>query len=261
MSGRHFIHNVDRGHPITRGLIEGVSVVHKFGAGTVGTTYAPIARGAIYRTPQVSAATTLRVKAGNINDTAAGSGARAVTLIGINSSGEEIEETIATNGTSAGTASTNSFMRIFRAYISASGTYATQSVGSHAADVVIENSAGTEDWATIALDGFPMGQTEIGAYTIPIGKTGYIQDINLTVDASKSTSIIGFRRNNILETAAPYSAMRSFFEAIAITGDIDFRPSTPIGPFPALTDIGFMAKVGATTGTVEVNFEIILIDS
>ena len=48
-------------------------IENKFGDNTaVGTSYVPITGNGIYRTPQVSGATTLRVKAGgDANDTAA----------------------------------------------------------------------------------------------------------------------------------------------------------------------------------------------
>ena len=65
---------------VQRGNVPGASVVHKFGRNAAVTTMAPIAFGGVYQTPQPASATTLRVKAGNTNDTAAGSGAREITI-------------------------------------------------------------------------------------------------------------------------------------------------------------------------------------
>ncbi len=72
---------------ISRGLVDGQSVVHKFGRGVVGTSFVPIAFGNIYRTPQPANATALRVKAGDANDTAAGTGAREVMVQGLSATG------------------------------------------------------------------------------------------------------------------------------------------------------------------------------
>ena len=230
---------------------------HKFGHNAaVSTSYEPVSNGGIYRTPQVSGATALRIKAGNVNDTAAGSGAQEITLVGLDQTGAEITSVLATAGTSASSATSETFIRLYRAFISGSGTYATQSVGSHAADIVIENAAGSEDWATIELGGFAEGQTEIAAYTVPLGFTGYIRNIHVSADSNKAASIYGFKREGILETSPPYPAMRTWEQFHGILGEESIVPIHPFGPFPELTDVGFLANVGAQTGEVDVDFEI-----
>lgn len=249
------------GYAIGTGLVSGRSVVHKFGRNTaVGTTFVPVAIGGIYRTPQVSAATTLRVKAGNAADAADGNGARSIYLQGLDATGALIEETIATNGNSAGTASSQSFLRLFRAYVASSGTYASATAGSHQAAIVIENGSGGTNWATIDAANFPKGQTEIGVYTVPLGKTAHIPSLKIFVDSSKTATIIFFQRQNILETAVPYSAMREVAAYVGVKDGFIVKPYAPFGPFPALTDIGFMARVTSTTADVSVNFELILTD-
>ena len=234
------------------------SVVHKFGRNdAVGTSYEPVSVGGIYRTPQVSGATALRVKAGNANDASDGSGARTIFLEGIDENGDLASETISTNGESAGTASTTTFIRLFRAYVATTGTYATASAGSHAASIVIENSAGTEDWLTIDVTGYPRSQSEIAAYTVPNGKEAYIKNIFLYVESTKPTDILFYRRQNILDTSVPYQAARLVYEAIGVDGPIALARDMPIGPFPANTDIGFLAQA-ANSAEVSVNFDILL---
>jgi hypothetical protein len=249
-------------YAMARGDVPGMSIVHKFGANSaVGTSFAPVTDGGIYRTPQVSGATALRVKAGgNANDTAAGSGAREITLIGLDETGEEITETVATAGASASSSTSATFIRLYRVFVSASGSYATSAAGSHSGDIVIENGAGTEDWATIASSGFPAGQSEIACYTVPLGKRAFVQSIFVTVDSNKRADVIGFQRPNILETAAPYSAMRKFVELPAVSGEEQITPTSPMGPYAALTDIGFMSKVASGVAAVDVDFEILLED-
>lgn len=238
------------------------SVVHKFGANlAVSTSYVPVTIGGVYQTPQPASATQLRVKAGgNAADTAGGNGAREITLQGLNASGELIEEAIATAGASASGNTTNSFMRLFRAYVSASGTYATQSAGSHSDAITIENSGGGTDWLTIDATGFPKGQSEVGAYSVPLGKRAFVPSIIISVDSTKTADVLFFQRQNILEAAAPYSAMRVVLQLGGVSGEETFYPKSPLGPFPPLTDIGFLAKVASTTAEVDVDFEIILVD-
>lgn len=236
-------------------------VIHKFGHNSlIGATFSPISFGGVYRTPQVSGATQVRVKAGNTNDTAVGTGARTVQIEGINATGELTTEVLTTNGTSAGTNSVNSYIRIFRAFVVSSGTYASQTAGSHAADVVIENAAGTEDWVTINSSSFSDSQSDVGAYTVPKGKAAYITKISYSVDTAKVTSFILFKRDNILQTAAPYSPMRKQLGIASAARDTSIVYDIPLGPFEEHTDIGFMAKVASGTAEASVQFDILLRD-
>ena len=249
------------GMHLVAGDFAGHSVVHKFGENdNVGTSMVPVAHGGLYPTPQVSGATTLRIKAGNAADTAGGAGARELTLEGVDETGAFATETLATNGTSAGTAGSITFLRLYRAWVSASGTYATSSSGSHVGDITIENGSGGTDWSIISVNGFAESQTNTAAYTVPLGMTAYIPSFSVTTDASKSTDILLFKRENILETAAPYTAMRTLFHTTGVSGTQALHPETPMGPFPALTDIGFMAELSTGTGAVSVDFEIILME-
>ena len=246
---------------VEKGNIPGHYVVHKFGRNTaVGTTFVPVTRGGIYQTPQAGSANTLRIKAGgDANDTAAGTGARQITLIGLNASGAEITETLATAGESASSATSNSFIRLYRAYVSQSGTYATASAGSHAAAITIENGSGGTDWASIEANGFPKAQTEIGAYSIPTGYTAYMLAADIHADTSKTTEILLFQRPGILKTSAPYDAMR--LVDTQIIKDQDEVSVTVSGgiPFAGESDVGFMAKVDAGTAQVSIGFTLLLV--
>lgn len=246
---------------IARGQIVGHSLVNKFGTNNnIGSTMVPITLGGVYRTPQVGGATALRIKAGgNANDTAAGTGAREVTLQGLDETGALVTETLATAGISASALTTTTFLRLFRAWVSASGTYATAAAGSHAAAITIENGTGGTDWATIGSFGFPQGQSQIACYSVPLGYTAYFTDCHYSVESGKSPDILMFKRENILETAAPYSAMRVvfFLEGTAGAGTVRYNEAPIV--FPELTDIGFMATVATSTAKIDIEFNLILV--
>lgn len=246
---------------IARNNITRVSTVHKFGRNaSVGTSFVPITNGGVYQTPQSGSATTLRIKAGgNANDAAAGSGAREVTLIGLDENWNEVTEAVATAGASASAATTATFTRLYRAYVSASGTYATAAAGSHSADITIENGAGGTDWATISATDFPRSQSEIATYSVPTGYTAYVQYVLVNVDTNKVGDILGFQRASINQTAAPYDAMRIFLELGGVTGEDEVQPRTPMGPFVGPCDVGFMGKVSTGTGEIDIDFEILLV--
>lgn len=246
---------------IAKGLTPYHSIIHKFGkSAAIGTAFSPVSIGNIYQTPQPAGATALRIKAGgNANDTAAGSGAQEITLQGLDETGTVVTEAVATAGASASSATATTFIRLFRAYVSASGTYATSSAGSHADDIVIENGAGGTDWATIDSTDFARSQTEIGAYSIPAGYDGYLMNTVGFTDSSKITTILFFQRTGILSAAAPYDAMRVVFEERVEGGGFEFKPEVPI-KFAGPCDVGFLAKVNTSTAEVDVDFELIIVE-
>lgn len=246
------------GLDVSRGNVQGVRVVHVFGRNTaIGETFTPVTRSGVYRTPQVSGATALRIKAGgNAADTANGSGARAVSLVGINAAGDLIEETLATAGASASAPTAKTFIRLLDAQVVSSGTYATQAAPSHVGNIVIEAAAGGADWALISDGSFPRGDTEIGVYTTPKGRSAYVQSIRLASDADKKANIVLFKRSGILEIAAPYSAMTLVAEFPAVSGSVTVDYDPPLA-FPELTDFGFLASVSASTVDVTVAFDVI----
>ncbi|GAG59516.1 unnamed protein product [marine sediment metagenome] len=246
---------------VAKGNVPGHSLIHKFGHyDSVGTSFVPLCSGGIYRTPQVAGATALRIKAGDVADDAAGVGAREVTIQGLDETGALVTEAVATAGVSASANTSATFIRFFRAWVSASGTYASQTAGSHAADIVIENAAGSEDWGTIEFAPFPKAQTEIGAYSVAIGVTAYLLSATVFSDTSKTTTVIFFQRTNILQTAAPYDGMRIVFDATVEGGATENKPKAPQGPFAGPCDLGFMGAVGVGSAGVTIDFELLLVE-
>lgn len=248
-----------------RGLASGQESIKKFGRNpSVGTSYVPIAIGGNYRTPQSGNATTLRIKAGgDANDDAAGSGARSLRVIGVDENFNFASEVIATVGTSASLPTTTNFLRLHTCIVEESGTYATASAGSHEGVIVIEDSAGTEDWAVIDATDFPKSRSEIGCYTIPANKTGYIKLRDVSIDSGKTIDLIFFARKNADQTAPPYAAMEAQSVVNGVSGgSVESFGSVdvPFGPYEGPTDVGFMAKVSSGTASVSVEFEIFIIN-
>lgn len=239
------------GFDIARGIADGHRVIRQFGRNdAVGGTFVPIVRGGNYRTPQVSGATTLRIKSGgNANDTATGTGARAVTLVGLDAAGRVITETLATAGASASAATTQAFLRLTDAFVSASGTYASQTAGSHAGTITIENGAGGTDWAVIADTDIARADAEIGVYSVPVNRSFYLMRVRLQIDEANKSNVVLFRRTGILQTAAPYDGMVMLEEYPAASGSLQFDYDPPIR-VPQLSDVGLMAKSSSSTITV-----------
>lgn len=246
------------GLDIARGLASGCAGSFRFGRNTaIGLPYTPVTRSGFYRTPQSTGAVALRVKAGgNANDTANGSGAREITLIGLDATGEVITQILATAGESASAATSKTFIRLTSAYVSKSGTYATQTAGTQAGTITIENSSGTEDWAVIADGALGKGVSEIGAYTTPRNRSAAINRVTISSDSDKKANVVMFQRQNILEIAAPYSPMSLVVEFPQSAGLIEIEFDPPLY-FPPLCDFGFLASVSASTVDVSIGMNIV----
>jgi hypothetical protein len=245
---------------VAKGNVVGHSLVNKFGFNElVGTTLVPVTTGGMYATP--STAQVLEILSDDANDTALGTGAREITITGLDASWNEQVITVAMNGT-APVAVPGTWLRVYRAAVSGSGTYATATAGSHAGDVTIRGTGAGATWAIIAVtdSGFPAGQTEIAAYTVPAGFTGYLLDKHTTVNTAKEPpDIIWFRRENADTAVAPFSAMRVFERHTGVSTEVTYHPHAAAVTLPEKTDVGVMAHVTSLTTAISVEFQLLLV--
>jgi len=247
--GRDFLTEVHRGN------ITGLSCVHKFGANhsvpngsfAFVTTLGQTAHA-------LSAATTVRIKAGgNVADTSAGAGARELTVQGIDDSLNEVTETITTAGASASSATTTSFWRVHRMWVSATGTYGDNNTG----DIVVENSGGGTDICTLEAG---KGQSEDAIWTVPTGKTAYLMSIHITVDASKPADVRMYVRENMDDTTAPMTAKRMKKNFLGLTGTNVYKPKGMNTSVIGAGDIWVEAQGGGAQTSVSVDFELLVVD-
>jgi len=245
---------------IAKGNIPGHTVTNKFGHyDSIGTTMIPVASGGVYQVP--TSAQSLELISTAAADNQAGIGARTIYIEGVDANWDFQSVTAnmhATDGTIA-EAVTGTWLRIFRMYVVDTGTYASSTAGSHQGTITLQNSGGGVVWGVLeSHGGFPLGQSQIGAYTVPSGKTAYVGNITTETDSSKSVDIVFFKRINANVIAAPYGAMRAQAAFTGITDNQDLMTKTWKGPFPEYTDLGFMAiRSSAGSSSVSVDFEII----
>ena len=241
---------------VQKGNIAGHSMVHKFGRNP------SVPNASFEGVNQLSAtfnfltaATTVRIKAGgNAADTAAGAGAREITIEGLDNTGAAATETIATAGAAASSATSTSFWRVFRASVSSCGTYGA----ANTAAVIIENSGGGTDLITILTE---EGQSKYGAYAIPLGKTGYLLDVLVEADAAKAADFRVCTREDLTDaSSAPFSAVQVKLYFDGVLGQAAIDPHSPIFSLPALTDIWIEAEGGGAGTEVSCDFEILLVD-
>lgn len=237
---------------VASGLVDGYSIVHKFGRNTnVANGVWSFVDNLAHTVWPISAATTVRVKAGNAADTADGAGAREITVVGLDENCDVQTETIATAGESASDATTVTFLRPYRAYVSSAGTYG----GSNTAAVVIENGSGGTN--LIRIDAGE-GQTSFCAYTIPAGYTGLVTSFRAEVDASKAADIRLRTRDNADDSSVPVSAVRTRMYFDGVKGSIDYEPIGGVAVLGAKTDVWVEAEGSGAITEVSASFSVLL---
>jgi hypothetical protein len=159
----------DQDTAIASGVVSGVSIVNKFGKNSDVDIAAPEdvwSGGGLY--PFQTSAQALEIVSDSIEDDSTGTGAFTVEVQGLDSNYNLQNESVDMDGTTAVDLA-YTYIRVFRAKVLTSGTNDTN-VGNITVRV---DGAG----ATQAVIDAGAGQTLMAIYTIPAGKTGFIQHV------------------------------------------------------------------------------------
>lgn len=249
---------------VKKGNIAGHRVVDKFGSSIAVTnaSFVPIAHGEVYQVP--TTAQSLEFVSDDTQDALDDIGMHELTIEGLDANWALQTEVVAAHATDGliAVAIPGTWMRVFRAYVSKSGTYASLTSPSHQGNITIRNSGAGVTWARIINTGIPHGQTQIGAYSVPAGEVAYLGETNISTETSKAVDVFGFRRPVANDITSSYDGtMRSFTEIIGLEGGQSYSSKTWKGPFDQYTDLGYLAKRTSTgTASVSIDFEILLIN-
>lgn len=246
---------------IAQGNVPGKRLIRIVGFDdNVTTTKKDIGNTGVFHT-WLQSADSVQAISTNVNDTSGGSGARVITVFGLDDDFLEVQEDITMNGTTLTSSTTQTFRRINDIVVKETGTYASSNSGSNAGDITLSTTTGSFELAHI-LDGIGTGRDGFARYTIPAGKTGFIKRISLSVDGKKSTNVFSFSRGNADVVSAPFSPkfLRGRFIGISASLELDLNGEEAI--LPEMTDFWFCANVdSAPVGSISLSASIILIDN
>lgn len=244
---------------LSNGEVSGITRIDKFGAGTIGTSLVPISGASTYQTP--TSAVALEFVSDDANDGIGGTGAQTVSITGIGSDFNEITQELTTNGLTPVPVDIN-LLRMYRWKVISTGSYANETTGSHIGNLTIRGLGGGVIWDIIENTPFPAGQSHIGAYTIPRGKTGFLVEKSLSVDSNKSVNVYFFCRDHIDDITSPYTGVMRLIERdFGITGTASMPFTLLKGPFIGPVDIGALAQVSVATAEISISFSLLLLDT
>ena len=240
--------------PIANGDVDGYAAIHKFGRNpNVGNAPETVwMHGGKYQYLAVDSPSTLYAYSANAQDSASGTGARTITIQGLDNNFNEIEETV----TVGGAATTLEFLRVYRAFVATAG-----SLNTNIGDVLISTASGgtgtvLADIGTIGTGTtFGLGQTQLALYTIPAGKTGYLTTWNVGCAPmnNKATVLLKSRE---LDGDAPFRTK----DIVDLVGGYHTQHYSIPLRFPEKTDIEVVAA-GDTGTIISSSFDVILVDN
>lgn len=194
-------------------------------------------------------AETVNVVSTDVNDTSAGTGARTVEIFGLDSSYDEISETITLNGTT-NVESSNSYLRLHRMIVRTAG-----SGGMNAGAISATQSSSAIKMAQINIGN---NQTLMAVYTIPNGKDAFI--LQLTMSVNKATSV----GSNMYFRVRP---LNEVFQIKNITGGHSNGSTRVERSFPvplaiaAKSDLIISADSSANNADISATMDILLVST
>lgn len=204
--------------------------------------------GKIYGWPTSAQAVCIAL-GGDPRDIAGGSGARTITIEGLDDNWNEATASLATNGLLESEQTTTLFRRINRVWVSACGTYG----GSNDGAIAIQNATSRDVLAYIKAGA---GQTQQSMYSVPSRKRAYLTNIIPSITRGMPHDVILYQRTNADVVTAPVAASRVIHEFVAADG----RDAVPFSSYVKIepkTDI--WATTTATEAGVSCNFDYDLI--
>ena len=241
-----FIPNKDFYLSIAQGLVSGYETNRKFGASTNLSTTEQVISFNSGTTPYFpTTAQTLSITSNSANDTnTAGTGARKIVVEGLDANFDVQTETINLNGTTTVT-SANTYIRLYRAYVSDCGTYGSSNVGN----ITITNG-GANIFLVLEAG---KGQSQTTKYTVPAGYTAYVYQVHLSVETSKQINFRFWKRENANDVTAGYSPKKIVQSYKGIADAVNWSYLEAPFKFDEYTDIWFTGQ--ATSGTAEASVE------
>lgn len=226
---------------ISRGMVKGASFIHKFGAvpslatNTTGTVWDK--NDTVYPWATWATAGIINVDSSSVSDIN-----KSITVVGLDANYNQISETI-TLTTQTNNNSSNSFIRIFRAFVSDGETNVGQ----------ISVQRDTTDVAIITAG---YGQTLMAVYTVPAGYTGYLYKGTCSAQSGADGTGNMFVR---------YFGQSSFrighsFEVSGAGGQYVYDFSFPI-PIPEKSDIDVRITTRSNNGRYTAAFDLLLVQN
>jgi hypothetical protein len=236
---------------VARGQVDGHKAIFKFGInGDVGTSVETVwAQGGTYVYP--AAATVMKISSSSADDAAAGTGARTISISGLDANYNEISETVILNGqTEVNTV--NSYLRIFSMFVVTAGSGATAVGTIYAGTGTVTSGVPATVYGMI---GIGANQTQMAFWTVPAGYTLYLMGVFYTSANTNANASTNFQ---LIQRPLGGVFRQQSSSRVPGNGDFILDLHTPIA-FAEKTDIEVRAVASTSPSNVSAEFEGIYI--
>ncbi len=245
IDGKPRVSSVPYLYDIAEGNVANHYALHKFGYNsTVGAAEETIWEES---TPYsyLAAATVLKISSSDVDDTAAGAGARTVAISGLDTNYDEINETITLNGRTA-VNSVNSYLRIFRGRVLTAGATESNEGTIYVGTGAVVAGVPANVYATITVG---HNQSLMAFWTVPNAHTAYMTHFYASTGvANKTTEILLYIRplNEVFQVQRRYHI---------IAGVVDRTFTLPLG-IVAKSDIEVRGTAAGGGGAISASFDM-----
>jgi hypothetical protein len=236
---------------VARGQITWHYNLYKFGInGDVGTSVETVwAQGGVYAYP--SAASVMKISSSSADDASAGTGARTISISGLNGSYAEISETVTLNGqTEVNTV--NSYLRINRMYVVTAGSGETAAGTIYAGTGTVTSGVPANIYGMVAIGA---NQTQMAFWTVPAGYTFYLTGMFFT---SGNTTANAYTNFQLIQRPLGGVFRQQSSNRMPGNGSFVLDLHTPLS-FPEKTDLQVRAVTSSGAASVSAEFEGIYI--
>ena len=207
--------------------------------------------GTLY--PYPTSAVTPSIASTDADDTLLGTGAQKVVVVGNDADGNPQQEEAEMDGQNP-VALTKSYSRIYRAYVSQTGTSGTAKGVIRVGELPF--TLGIPNVTTYAQIFNGNNQTQMAIFTVPKGYTCFVTSITYTVVAGKPVIFHDEARfkGSVFDTTKPFRNTRTIYVENTYTLQLE-----PYGKFPEHADLQVTALATQNGSSSEVAFRYILI--
>ena len=225
-------------YDIAEGNIPDHSAVRRFGHNhNVGTSWETVYATSNLKT-YLTSAERLQIVSDDVADDSTGTGARTLTVVGLDTNYDALTETITMNGTT-NVLTDASFLRVECITVATAGSLGynkgTITISNNADDTVLEQIAETTN------------QSLCACYTVPNGKTCYVTQSMATESSSKGSNFSFWVR--------PFGGLWAIQREITLLDSSLVLPMTIPMKIPAKADIEIRAKGILAGANVTAGFE------
>lgn len=200
------------------------------------------AEGGLYS--YLSAASVLKISSSSTDDTSAGTGARTITISGLDANYDEISESVTLNGQTA-VNTTQSFLRVFRMIVNTAGSGGQNAGVIYAGTGTVTSGVPANKYGTIAIGD---NQTLMCFWTVPRGYTAYLYQ----VDISMNTEVAN-KYGTVSIVARPEGGVFNIKDKFALSQDIIHQEFKHPIKFAEKTDLEVRAIASSSNADLAVS--------